>query len=38
MFTYDNLFIFKQYYDKLYMKELQEILPHSIKCMLQKNF
>ena len=27
MFTYDNLFIFKQYYDKLYMKELQEILP-----------
>ena len=27
MFTYDNLFIFKQYYDKLYMKELKKILP-----------
>ena len=36
MFTYDNLFIFKQYYDKLYMKELKQILPPQYKMYVTK--
>ena len=27
MFSYDNLYLFKQYYDKLYFTELKKIVP-----------